>query len=298
MRLAFALAILATPLPAFAQGSGPAVGGTIFVSSDADGTDILRVGADFDIARWNREKYRGIRVERAHFAPGNSEVEDTDLRVYARIAEPVGEWKLAGTVGTDGDDLLGSITAVHDVALRKEFFLEREIVETPIGLTQGLMSTYGGLAVDIPADDLTSFTLLGGVQAFTGDNTRYHLRANAVRVVDPDNGISIQLRARYFTDTTPREYDYYAPGEYLQLLPVVQVQRFNNGWRYRLAGGWGALRDSDEGWRQSRYAEARLTSPDLGGFSMEAQALYAEQPTLLGGAYSYGQFQLSARTGF
>ena len=291
-------ALFATP--AIAQDARPAAGANIFVSSDSDGTDVFKGGIDFDLARWSRTRYHGLTVERAHFAPGNSDVEETETRVYGRIGREVGDWELAAKVGTDGEEVLGSLSAVHDVPLRKEFFLEREIVETPQGILLDLMSTYGGVAIDVPLGDRAGLTLLGGLQDFSGDNERYHLRANAYYVVAPEAGLSLQLRTRYFTDTVVREFDYYAPGEFAQILPVVQLQRFTDGWRYRVAGGWGAQRDSDTDWRDARYAEARVTSPDLGRFSLEGSAIYSTTPARQGQIddYSYGALNLSANVRF
>ena len=297
MKMLGVMAAALVASPAAAQDASPAVGGYAFVSNDSDGTDVAKVGLDLDFLREGRTDYAGVTVERAHFAPGNSAVEETKTRYYARGGRKAGDWELAAKVGTDGEEVLGGLSAVHDVPFRKEFFVEREIVETPQGILLDLMSTYAGAALDVPMGNRAGATLLAGLQDFSGDNERYHLRGNIYYVVAPEAGVSVQLRARYFTDTTPREYDYYAPGEFAQVLPVVQVQRFTDGWRYRLAGGWGVQRDSDTGWRDARYAEARVTSPDVGRVFFEGSALYSTTPARQGSldSYSYGSLNVAAR---
>ncbi|WP_265563995.1 hypothetical protein [Sphingomicrobium arenosum] len=288
--------VAVVPAAAMAQEARPAVGANLFASSDADGTEITKLSFDFDLARLGREKVTGFRLERARLAPAGGQAEVV-TRGYLRLTRPLGDrWSVDTTVGSDGNTILGSAALVHEGEWRKEFFLERDVIETPQGLALDLTSTYGGAAVDVPLGARAQLTLLGGVQDFTGDNVRLHARANAIYVVAPDQGLSVQLRARTFHDSVPREYDYYAPGDYVQLLPVVQVQRFTGGWRYRLAGGWGAQKETGGDWRDSRFAEARVTSPAFGRVSLEAQALYSEVPTILGQGYRYGQLSVSART--
>jgi hypothetical protein len=99
-------------------------------------------------------------------------------------------------------------------------------------------------------------TLVGGVQEFTGDNVRTHLRANFVHVLKPEASLSLQLRTRYFRNSDPREYDYYSPRWYAQAVPILQLRRFSNGWRYLVAGGVGVQRDSESKWRRSSYFNA------------------------------------------
>ncbi|MCJ7421778.1 hypothetical protein [Sphingomicrobium astaxanthinifaciens] len=281
---------------ASADAPRPAIGASLFASSDADGTEVTKLGIDFDLARVGREEALGVRLERARFAPAGGTPE-TATRAYLRLVRPVApEWQIDSLVGTDGERLLGTAALVHAVPLRKEFFVEREIVETPQGLALGLSSTLAGASLDVPLGARAQLTLVGAALDFSGDNRRLHARANAIYAIAPDAGVSLQLRGRYFRDSVPREYDYYAPGDYLQLLPVVQVQRFAAGWRYRLAGGWGAQKERGSDWRGSRLIEARVTSPASGRVSLEAQALYSEVPTILGEGYAYGQVALAART--
>lgn len=96
------------------------------------------------------------------------------------------KWKWNASVGTDGDTVLGS-AAIHDESrFRKEVFVERDIVETPEGVERGSYYTFAGAALDLPVDDSNVVTLVAGVQPFTGDNVRTHVRATYVHVVKPD----------------------------------------------------------------------------------------------------------------
>jgi hypothetical protein len=134
---------------------------------------------------------------------------------------------------------------------RKELFVEREIVETPLGISRGIYYTFAGAAIDLPADDRNIFTAFAGIQDFTGDNVRFHVRGSYVHVVKPEWGLSAQLRGRYFRSTAPGEFDYFSPRWYAEVLPVLQMRRFVSGWQLLGAAGYGAQRDSASKWRSS-----------------------------------------------
>jgi hypothetical protein len=219
-------------------------------------------------------------------------------RVYLRGADSVGDWKWAAQVGTDGHTVLGSGTIHDESKVRKEFFLERDILETPMGLKRGIYYTFGGAAIDLPLDDRNNFTIVGGVQQFTGDNVRTLLRANFVHVLVPDLGLSAQLRVRYFDNSVPREYDDYSPPWYAQVLPVLQIRRFHGGWMYLAAGGVGAQRDSASKWRRSSYLNFRVTSPARNKWAVTTAFLYSETPSATGQSYDYVQFNFGLTRAF
>jgi len=305
IRTAAAIAALAWALlPAAASAQEAefephhAIGVDLFASTDADDTHVIRTGLNMDFNYRDPEHYRGVRLEKAWFEPVGDGWRDR-TRVYARAADDLGDWKWNATVGTDGHTVLGS-AGIHDESrFRKEFFLERDIVETRQGLGRGIYYTFGGVALDLPVDDRNVFTVVGGLQDFTGDNLRTHLRANYVHVLKPDWGLSAQLRTRYFHDSEPREYDYYSPRWYVQVLPVLQVRRtLDSGWRYLLAGGIGAQKDSNSGWRRSSYFNAQLTSPQRRKWSMNSAFLFSETPTTSGNSYNYLQFTLGIARAF
>ncbi|MGN6692184.1 MAG: hypothetical protein ACTHJU_14700 [Sphingopyxis sp.] len=283
--------------PAVAQDDGAAlpprhaVGVDIFASTDADDTDVIRAGVNLDPVYKGPDNYLGLRVEKAWYRPLGLKTTEKE-RVFLRYADGSTDWKWNAQAGTDGDTIIGS-AAIHDESkYRKEFFIERDIVETPRGVKDGIYYTFVGAALDIPVDDRNSFTVMAGAQEFTGKNVRLHARANYVHVLKPEWGLSAQLRTRYFHSTEPREYDYYSPRWYVQALPVLQLRRFSGGWRYMVAGGVGAQRDAVSDWRASYYAAAEITSPAVGSnWHLKAAALYNNIPQNTG-AYDYGQLTI------
>jgi hypothetical protein len=144
------------PVPALAQSvdpnaadRSPAVGADVFYASDADDTELMRVGLNLDWRHRGPEEYLGIRLEKARFNPSGRGWQ-SDERVYLRAADQLGQWKWSAQAGTDGDTVLGSASIHDESKFRKEVFLEREILETPQGLDRGIYYTFAGAAIDLP----------------------------------------------------------------------------------------------------------------------------------------------------
>jgi hypothetical protein len=293
------LAVAAAFLPQAASGQelppARAAGGELFYSSDSDDTEIVRAAAEFDLRHQGEARRLGVRVEKAWYDFAGAET-DRRERVFLQAADTAGNWSWQARVGTDGHTVIGALSAHDDAPVRKEVFLERDVVETPQGLARGLYSTFAGAAIDLPADERNVFTALAAVQAFTGDNVRFHLRGNYVHVIEPELGLSVQLRGRYFRSSHPGEFDYYSPKWYAQVLPVVQMRRFVDGWQLLAAAGIGAQRDSASSWRRAGYAHARFRSPpNAANWSVTGEATYTQSPSdsaASGPGYSYLQTRI------
>jgi hypothetical protein len=274
----------------------PAAGAEVFVSTDSDKTTVLRTAIDFDLRNKGPERRLGIRLEKAWYDPVDSGTRERE-RVFLQAADVTGGWNWSARVGTDGKSVIGAASAHDSARIRKEFFIERDIVETRQGLDRSIYSTFLGAAVDLPASERTVFTVLAGVQEFTGENVRFHLRGNAVHVVDQEIGLSAQLRGRYFRSTQPGEFDYYSPRWYAQILPVAQIRRFVGGWELLGAGGIGLQRDSSSDWRRSDYAHVSVRSPQNSqNWSIQGGLTFTNAPSdsaALDGSYRYFQTSLS-----
>lgn len=270
-----------------------------FYSSDADGTEIAKTALDLDFRHLDSEHYQGLSLELAQFRPfGQPWVQDH--RAYFRFADSNDRWKWNGRIGSDGNTVLGSASIHNEDARRQEYFVEREIVETPLGLQRGLYSTDVGGAWDLPFDERNVLTTVLGVQDFSGGNVRLHYRGNFIHVVNPDWGLSAQLRVRYFHDSAPNQFDYYSPSWYAQAIPTLQVRRFVSGWRYMAAAGYGVQTDSAaSSWHPARLLEASVTSPKDGhDWVFNAAFTYTNTPVNGGFTYDYKQFMLSVGRSF
>ncbi len=272
------------------EGFAPraAVGADMFYSTDADDTEVFKVGANLDWKWKGPDEYLGIRVENATFSPVGQHSRDQQ-RVYLRAADKTGDWTWKFNAGTDGEALLGSASIHNDARFRQEYFIEREVLETPRGVDDGIYYTFVGGALDLPINDRNNVTVVAGLQDFTGDNVRTHLRATYVHVLKPEWGVSVQLRARYFHSSEPGEYDYFSPEDYVEVMPVVQMRRYYGGWRYLVAGGYGGQKASGDDWNEARFVTAQVVSPPVREWSVNGGVTYSNTPIASGYTYDYTQ---------
>jgi hypothetical protein len=305
LRIPALLALSLAAAPSVAQTgttapAEPARGAATFdamVSTDADETEVVRTGINLDWSYLGEDRYQGVRIEKAWFTPLGQQTTGFE-RIYARYADKNDRWAWKGQIGTDGDTVLGSFNLADTSRYRKEFFVERDILETPRGVTEGIYYTFGGVALDVPLGERDTAVLVLGAQEFTGKNVRLHVRGNYIHVVKPDWGLTAQLRGRYFHSTEPGEYDYFSPRWYAEVLPVVQLRRYSNGWRYLLAAGYGAQANAGSDWRPSRYLNAQVSSPDTRPVWFRASVVYSNTPVGTGAVYDYLQGSLSLTTRF
>lgn len=288
------MSVLAT-----AHAAGPAAGGVeVFASDDADDTTVHKVAVSAFARYQDADHHLGLVLEQARFRPLGDRGW-TDHRAYLRFADSRDGLKWNGKVGTDGDTVLGAVALVREGPRRQEYFVERELLETRSGRS-GRHVTFAGAAVDLPlGSGAQQVTLLGGLQDFPGDNVRTHLRAIYTAPLAPEMGLALQVRARTFHNSTPREMDYYSPRRFHEVLPQLRLRRFHGGWMFAASAGIGRQRDSDGDWRAARLAELTVESPRWSSdWYLRTHLLYSNTPVGDGTNYGYRQLHLQLVRGF
>jgi hypothetical protein len=300
--LAVAL-LMALPMVAAAAEKQPpeqALRPELWLSSDADGNETRKYGLGWDLRRYSDDHWLGMKVERVRFA--GDDWSQTEERLYVGAAGGGDLWRWQVEAGSNGHTLLGNASLHSEDARRKELFIEREILETRDGAERGLVQTFAGAALDLPLDERWTATGLVGVQDFgSGDNLRTHLRGNLIFAAFPEQGISVQLRSRYFRNSDPSEGDYYSPAWYGEALGVVALRRNYAGYQWRAAAGWGRQRSDSEGWKRARMFEIGVDTPHWKQAWLRANAGYKDTPVLNDtgtGSYAYRYLSLEAVIGF
>jgi hypothetical protein len=269
-------------------------------SSDAEGNEARKLALGWDVAHRDLQHWWGVKVERARYSGDGWS--DTSDRIYLAGAGERGGWLWEGDLGTDGDDLIGRASIHSQDARRKELFIERDVLETRGGIEHGWVQTFAGAAIDLPMGERWSATVLGGMQDFgTGSNLRTHLRGNLVHVVAPEQGISLQLRTRYFNDSDPREADYYSPPWYGEALGVVGWRRNIGGYQWRALAGSGRQRSAGEDWKRARMLQVGLETPRWKDAWLRIDAGYTDTPVLTDsgeGSYSYRYLRVQGVVAF
>ena len=265
----------------------PAAGIELWASTDSDKTSVVKLSGR---ALWRfdgTDTYQGVDIERAWFSPDGQRARK-QTRVYADLAGALDQkWQWNARIGSNGDTALGS-AALHARDWSQEIFVEREIVETPRGVDEGLYYTFAGASTNLVATGKDTLSATAGIQKFTGRNDRFHLRGTFVHVIRKKLGLSVQMRVRYFYSTVPGEFDYYSPRDFIQAVPVLQLRRFDkNGWMFLVAAGYGVQKATASQWQGARLADLRVESPKSGHrFQAFAEIQYANS-SLIGAAANY-----------
>ena len=173
----------------------------------------------------------------------------------------------AGIVASVGisevaDHLRAIIDATWNVRLSRatgfELIGQRDFVETRAGLDAGTMSNFAALSVDHAVTDRLTLVGLGGLQYFSDENRRTHLRGRAIYALMPEQGLSVQARVRGYESSRPEPSTYFNPEHYAQADLGLRLRRsLGRHWRVQAAAGAGQ-EDIDPGDRsRTYYLEAR-----------------------------------------
>jgi hypothetical protein len=293
------LVLLAPMAVSAVRAAPPAAGGIeVFASDDAEDTTVMKTAVSAYARYDDAANHLGLVLERARFRP-LGERGWTDHRAYLAFAGDSDRLAWDGRVGTDGQTLLGRASLVRDAGWRQEYFVERDVLETRAG-RDGRYVTFTGAAIDVPLGGRgQQVTLLAGLQDFPGDNLRTHLRATYSLPLLPEQGLGLQVRARSFHNSHPRELDYYSPRRFDEVLPMLRLRRFRGGWLYSAAAGVGRQRESGADWRAARLAEVLVESPrSSSDWYLRMHLLYSNTPVGDGTNYGYRQLHLQAVKGF
>lgn len=303
--LTAALALAAVAPAAMAQTppdeGKQAVRTDVWVGSDADGNEARKLALGWDIEHRDIEHWWGVKVEHARFS-GRGWHDGQDRLFLSGAGDAGSQWQWEGDVGTNGDDLIGRASIHSRDAYRKEFFIERDVLETRNGVAQGWVQTFAGAGIDVPMGDRWSASGVAGVQDFdVGDNRRTHLRGNLVFAVAPEQGLSLQLRTRYYRNSEPREADYYSPRWYGEALGVVGWRRYVGGYQYTARASLGRQRSAGDSSRRARMLEVGMETPRWKNAWLRLDAGYTDTPVLTDtgtDSYSYRYTRLQAFVAF
>lgn len=289
----------AAPQEAHAPSPNTAAGTELWLSTDSEGTQVVKLAGR---ALWNfegKDDYAGIVVERAWFTPATGEQREFS-RAYLDLANKLNEdWRWRARVGTDGQTVLGT-AEIRRADWSQSVFIERDIIETEQGLNRRIYYTFAGASSDIVIDESNTVAVSGGLQEFSGKNERLHLRGRYVHALKALPGLSAQMDLRYYHSTEPNEFDYFSPENFIRAMPILQLRRFDNdGWMYLIAGGYGAQNSTGSDWQPARFFQFRLESPrSLRKLDAFADVSYSNDSLVGGLNYDYVQGRLGVTVGF
>jgi hypothetical protein len=138
-----------------------------------------------------------------------------------------------------------------------EFIGQRDFVETRAGLDAGTMTNFAAASVDHLAAARLTLIGLAGLQHFSDDNSRWHLRGRAIYALLPEQGLSAQVRGRAYESSRPGGALYFNPENYQQADIGLRLRRSLGHWRVLAAAGVGREDIDHSVSNDTYYLEAR-----------------------------------------
>jgi len=175
-------------------------------------------------------------------------------------------------VSTVGDHQKGIGEATWNIRLSPsggfEFIGQREFVETRPSLESGVMTNYLAASGDLAVTDRFTVIGLAGEQWFSDDNRRTHLRGTAIYSLLPEQGLSVQGRARGYESSRSGGVLYFNPDDYERGDIGLRLRRAFGNWRVLAAAGGGRERINRDVEKPTRYADFRAERSFANNFSV------------------------------
>ena len=138
-----------------------------------------------------------------------------------------------------------------------ELIGQRDLVETRAGIDAGTMTNFVAASVDHAATERLTLIALGGVQVYSDNNWRPHLRGRAIYTLVPEQALSVQARARGYESKGDASATYFNPDRYVQADLGLRLRRALGDWRVLAAAGFGEEDIEGVGRKGTYYLEAR-----------------------------------------
>jgi len=263
-----------------------AAGAQVIASTDSSTTDVLRIRYQSMLRYVHPWEYLGVTFEGAWITPFGGET-DFSRRVYIEVADNLGEWDFDARIGTDGSTVVGA-ASIHNHDWSKRFFFDRDIVETFDGVDLGIYATLIGAEFRTYLDSKNTLNYGFGLTEYVGKNMTFYVESGFTHQFDRKLGLNAQLQMRYEHSTFPDEFDYYAPENRVEIMPILALTRYSSNWSYNIEGGYGVQRATETDWQDLRYAQFWFQSPDIdSGIKVEGSITYSNTSLQAGPNFDY-----------
>lgn len=268
-----------------------------FISSDSEGFNVYKVGAQYLPLYQHGDNYTGVSYQFNKFTQNQWSAEGNQLGLTSKSINP--RTALGYIANINANSINGHTLLTTDSyfgfnatsTTRAEFFINREWVETKNALTNGIYYTLGGISIEQKLLDGLSGIVTGGNMYFSDTNTRPFFRANLIYDILPEYGINIQARYRQFHDTNTNVVNnYFNPDNYNEGMLAIGMRRFVQGWMLSGTLGLGRQRVNSDSSTSTQLAEVNATSPYVGPAFFRTRLGYRKSAGFQGPDYSYTYF--------
>jgi hypothetical protein len=254
----------------------------VAAAADTDGFRALRARAGGYYSYDNPWSNAGVIAQSTRYTQGSFALDvpgvlglyrDQRRETLAGIDVEAGVVRVSGHLRPVGD---ANWRFVPSPGTAVELIAAADLVDTAPALESGIGYTFLALNLDKELHERFTVTGLAGRQDFSDGNTRNHARARLIWLALPDEGVSLQLRYRFYS-SSEADVDgaYYNPARYQQWLGVAAFRKRHEGWLLSGALGAGRQRASGTGSLPSYLAEARAEGTVTGDTRLVLRAGYS-----------------------
>jgi len=273
------------------------LGAGYFASHDSESFSSNALSAYYLPAFTHGSDLTGVRATSRLYSQKAWRLEAHQLMALLRKVDPAtaNGWQLdAGLSQQGGHNTIVLDGSYHTPLAAKtglDVFVNRDWVETPVALAQGIDFTFLGGAIDQGIGEHLTVVGIAGVQLFSDDNNREHWRARIVYQPMLDSGLTLQLRYRTFHSSKRTGTTYFNPVNYDETLLAAGWRKRIEGWVFRTAAGLGVQHVNNGPGSNTRLLELQLDSPYRGDQFVRLRGGHSRSASFGGADYSYNYLQ-------
>ncbi len=243
--LVFVCGAMISIMHAQAQVAPRAAGGRVYVTSDSESFNSLRLSADYLTSYTHLDIKTGVRYTSHYYSQHAWSRQGQQFSILSQnINRRTGEgWMVQGGV----IQLAGHDHLLADLSWRKSFsqsaagevFINRDLIETAAAIDQGQIYTMAGTALDYQISPRWMAVGMLGEQFFSDGNQRSHARVRVIFQPDLERALTLQARVRYFCNSQEGSFTYYNPAKFQEEILALGWRKFWPDWQTNLLAGTG-----------------------------------------------------------
>ncbi len=240
-----------------------AAGGEFYYSADSENFSSRRISADFMTSFSHLNEKTGVIYTDYDFSKDSWSRRGQQVRIVSDHidAKTADGWRVStGIFRQSSNDLLTldssyrkTLSSGHAI----EVFANRDFVETQTGLENGTHFNFVGASGDFILNPHFTLVGLAGFQSFSDENQRRHGRMRLIYQPSLDQGLTFQLRYRYYDDSKNNVGGaYFNPTSYQETMLAVGWRQRVNNWRTALTAGVGTQKIAQDASSITQLLEA------------------------------------------
>ena len=271
MNISFKCAVGAVFMSVFSMGSVFAEGvylPSVYKASFGDGLKVDKYKTGYYANYKDADNYVGAEYSRHHFQSGDWGGKGEQIAWVAKSSEVSGATKSL-MVGYNVLDAMNTqwtadASYAHPLTERTtaELTFNRDRVEVQSSLVKKVMAENYNASVEFKPTDVARMQFTLGEARFSDSNRRPLAKFKGTVDVLPEQGISLQLRSRYFKNTnTSVDSGYFNPYRFVENLLAVDVNRSVHDWVLSANVGYGRQAGGDDPKTLAKAFEFSATTP-------------------------------------